>query len=516
MANSNTGARESWNTRLGVILAMAGSAIGLGNFLRFPVQAAENGGGAFMIPYLIAFFLLGIPIMWIEWAMGRYGGARGHGTTPAIFNLFWNSPVSKILGVLGLWLPLVVVIYYIYIESWTLGYSFHFITGAMPDLPAASNATPELYLKPFSDFLGKYIGSGGEFFNPTFLVTYLFFLLTFGINIFILLRGVSGGIERFAKVAMPALFVMAIILFFRVLLLKTPHGTSFDGLNFLWKPDFAELSKPSVWIAAAGQIFFTLSIGFGAIVTYASYLKKNQDIVVTSLTSASMNKTAEVVLGGSIAIPAAVAFFGVAGAVTIAKSGSFSLGFVSLSAIFSGMPAGQLLGFLWFFLLFFAGLTSSVSLTQPVVAFFQDEFNFTRRASVLLTGLIIFISAHMVIFLDKSLDEMDFWAGTIGIVLFGLVELIMFMWIFGGDKAWAEINRGSIIKVPRLFYYVVRYITPAYLLVLLGSFAYTSLPSIISESNWKIWVTRVYLIALFIFLAALVVISSRRGKQHGN
>ena len=133
MKNSSN-KRDAWGTRTGLILAMAGNAIGLGNFLRFPTQAAENGGGAFMIPYFIAFILIGIPIMWMEWGMGRYGGSRGHGTTPAIFNLFWKSPVSRTLGVIGLWIPLVVTIYYVYIESWTLGYALHFLLGSNPSL----------------------------------------------------------------------------------------------------------------------------------------------------------------------------------------------------------------------------------------------------------------------------------------------------------------------------------------------------------------------------------------------
>ena len=132
--------REFWSSRIGLIFAMAGSAIGLGNFLRFPVQAAENGGGAFMIPYLIAFILLGIPLMWVEWALGRFGGRHGHGTAPSIFALIWNNPFARILGVFGLWIPFVVVVYYIYIESWTLGYSLHFLLGQSPSLPPESVA----------------------------------------------------------------------------------------------------------------------------------------------------------------------------------------------------------------------------------------------------------------------------------------------------------------------------------------------------------------------------------------
>lgn len=503
--------REHWNSRLGVILAVAGSAIGLGNFLRFPVQAAENGGGAFMIPYIIAFFLIGIPIMWVEWAMGRYGGQRGHGTTPAIFNMFWNSRVSRIVGVLGLWLPLVVVIYYLYIESWTLGYALHFITGNVPDMPPpAAGTAPELYLEPYGDFLGRYIGAASGFFNGTFALTYLFFLLTFALNTYILLRGVSRGIESFAKIALPTLFLLAIVLFVRVLTLETPSGTAIDGLNFLWKPNFKELARPDVWIAAAGQIFFTLSIGFGVIATYASYVKPNEGVVITGLTSASLNNTVEVVLGGSIAIPAAVAFFGITGVVAIAESGGFSLGFVSLSAIFASMPAGHILGAVWFFLLFFAGLTSSVSLMQPFIAFLQDEFDLSRKASVWITSLVIFASAHVIIFINLTLDEMDFWAGTIGIVMFGLVELVMFMWVFGGERAWAEINRGSIVKIPRVFYYLVRYVTPLYLIVLLGSFAVARLPGIIRSSSWEVWLARGFMVGLFVAIAVLVLVADRR------
>ena len=500
--------RERWATRIGLILAMAGNAVGLGNFLRFPVQAAENGGGAFMIPYIIAFLIIGIPLMWIEWAIGRYGGAQGHGTTPAIFYLLWRNRISKVVGVFGLWIPLVVIIYYVYIESWTLGFAIRFLLGLVPEVPSEVTDT-ETYLKPFEEFLLSYKGSGEELIVPS-LYAYLVFLTTMAINVGILIRGVSKGIEAFAKIAMPTLFILAVILVVRVFLLETPNGTALEGLNFLWKPDISKLTDPGVWIAASGQIFFTLSLGFGAIITYASYVRRNQDITLSGLTAASLNETAEVVLGGSLAIPAAVAFFGVANAVTIAQSGAFDLGFISLPAIFLNMPAGNFLGFMWFFLLFFAGLTSSIALMQPLIAFFEDEFGLSRRSSVLITAGIVFFSAHLVIFLSGSLDEMDFWAGTIGVVFFGLLEMILFLWIFGGQRAWEEINRGGIIRVPRVYYYVMRYVTPVFLLVLLGAWGKEYIPKVIAETHWTVWVTRFYLIGLFLFLTLLVFIAEKR------
>ena len=370
-----------------------------------------------------------------------------------------------------------------------------------------------------SNFLSSYIGVGeGVFLKPSHMA-YFAFAITILINLYILQRGISRGIEIFAKFALPALFIMAIILLIRVLTLKTPNGDAFQGLNFLWNPDFSALYNPNVWIAAAGQIFFTLSLGFGAIITYASYVKSNQDITLSGLTSATLNETAEVVLGGSIAIPAAVAFFGVAGAVSIAQSGAFNLGFVSLPAIFAsipgsllGVPSGQILGFLWFFLLFFAGLTSSVAITQPVIAFFEDEFGFERKKSVFLTMSIMLVSVIMVVFVSGTLDEWDFWAGTIGVVLFGLIEIVMFMWVFGSNQAWEEINKYGIIKVPRFFYYVLRYITPLFLILVIVWWSIKFLPDQFEKTSWQVWLARIYLIGLFLFLSFLVLISSKRKK----
>ena len=503
--------REHWATRIGLILAMAGNAVGLGNFLRFPVQAAENGGGAFMIPYIIAFLIVGIPLMWVEWAMGRYGGAYGHGTTPSIFYLMWRNRFAKILGVFGLWIPLVVIIYYIYIESWTLGFAIKFLIGLVPEPPPGAT-DPDSFLRPFKEFLYSYIGipQGNEPILKPSLFAYIVFIITMLINVGILIRGISAGIERFAKIAMPTLFLLAVFLVIRVFLLETPNGSAVEGLNFLWTPDFEKLKDPQVWIAAVGQIFFTLSLGFGAIITYASYIRRDDDITLSGLTAATLNEKAEVILGGSIAIPAAVAFFGVANAVAIAKAGAFNLGFISLPAIFSQTAGGVFLGFLWFFLLFFAGLTSSLALMQPLIAFFEDELKLTKKQAVLFTAGIVFFSAHLVIFLNKALDEMDFWAGTIGVVFFGLVELLIFMWIFGGDKAWEEINKGGIIKVPKIYYYIMKYVTPVFLFVLLIVWAKDYIPKVLSETHWTIWVTRFYLIGLFLFLMFLVFLAEKR------
>lgn len=495
--------REQWGSRIGLILAMAGNAIGLGNFLRFPVQAADNGGGAFMVPYFVSLIILGIPLMWVEWGIGRYGGLRGHGTAPGMFDALWKNRFAKYIGILGIFLPLVVVIYYTYLCSWTLAFSLFSIFGNYPSPSAALNgATASEYLKPYQSYLSDYIGASGAgaFLTPD-PVAYVFFIITLLIGLWILGKGVSGGIEILNKIAIPTLFGMGLILFIKVLTLESPtdpSNTVAKGLSFLWEPDLSGIWSAKVWLAAAGQIFFTLSLGLGAILTYASYVKKDEDIALDALSTASLNEFAEVVFGSTIALTSAVIFFGMDGAAEIAGGGAFKLGFISMPAIFTHMAYGALFGFLWFMLLFFAGLTSVVALSQPVVAFFEDEFGWERKKSVIILGILFFVSAHFPIFLSGSLDEMDFWAGTFGLVVLALFEMIIFFWIFGAENAWDEITRGAHIKIPRIFFYIMKYVTPTFLIVILIAWTYEQLPGVLAKGGAGVWATRAFLALLLL------------------
>ena len=502
---------------MGLILAMAGNAIGLGNFLRFPVQAADNGGGAFMIPYFISLIILGIPLMWVEWGIGRYGGSLGHGTAPGMFDALWKSRLAKYVGILGIFLPLVIVIYYTYICSWTLAFSLFSIFGSYPSPDSISTASSASeYLKPYQAYLYDFIGAsgGGAWLSPE-PIAYVFFLITLLAGLWILGKGVSGGIEVLNKIAIPALFAMGLILFIKVLTLSSPTDPSIGvtaGLSFLWEPDFSGLLDAKVWLAAAGQIFFTLSLGLGAIMTYASYVKKDEDIALDALSTASLNEFAEVVFGSTIALTSAVIFFGMPGATEIASGGAFKLGFISMPAIFTHMSYGQFFGFLWFMLLFFAGLTSVVALSQPVVAFFEDEFGWERKRSVIVLGVIFFVSAHLPIFVSGALDEMDFWAGTFGLVILALLEIIIFFWIFGADRAWEEITRGAHIRIPRIFFYIMKYVTPAFLILILGAWAYQQLPSVLAKGDTGVWVTRGFLAVLLIAHIVAVRIAWKRRR----
>ncbi len=323
------GDRERWGTRVGLILAMAGNAVGLGNFLRFPVQAAQNGGGTFMIPYFISFLLLGIPLMWVEWAIGRHGGRFGHSSTPGMLQRIWSNPAAKYIGVMGLWGPLVIMSYYTYIESWSLGYTF--FTGLGSYWGAAEFEPMVAFLRSYHGYSGidltaPGVGDVGITYFTSLVPAYGFFLITLAVNVWILSKGVSGGIEAIAKIAMPTLFVFAIVLVIRVLTLGTPDPAFPDnnvatGMGFVWNPVPEALADPGVWLAAAGQVFFTLSLGLGSIHCYASYLREKDDVALTGLTTAATNEFAEVVLGGTLAIPAAVAFFGLERTREIANAG---------------------------------------------------------------------------------------------------------------------------------------------------------------------------------------------------
>ena len=466
--------KERWASRLGLVLAMAGNAVGLGNFLRFPAQAAKNGGGAFLIPYLVALVIVGLPLIWVEWTMGRYGGKFGHHSSPGVFHAMGRGKFWKYCGVFGLWTNLVIAAYYLYIESWTMAYSGFSLIGGF------RNTDGETF---FNNLTGE---------SSTSIVAFspwgvTIFALCLALNVFILSRGLARGIELVCKVGMPLLIVFGAVLAIRGLLITPGEAGSsfwadpqakaspFVGLNFVWEPRYGKLADPAVWLAATGQIFFTLSIGMGSIHCYASYLRESDDVALTGATAAWTNEFCEVILGGSILLPIAVAYLGLDEVTAKTSAGSgFGLGFMVFPTLFQKWGwLAPIAGFMWFGLLFFAAITSSLAMGQPIMAFLQSEFKFSREKSALAFGLMLLPLAIPVAILtqDTFFNEFDYWAGEFALVVFALLEAIVFAWVFGMDKAWAEMSKGGEIKVPRIFYPIIKYVTPAFLvLILIGSF----------------------------------------------
>ncbi len=533
--------KEKWNTRLGVILAVAGSAVGLGNFLRFPSLVAEYGGGAFMLAYAICFLMVGLPVCWAEWSMGRMGGKLGFNSCPAIFAVITRHRSMRWVGMIGVLVPVTIYMYYMYVEAWCLGYAANFLAGNLHFETVAEAG------EWWQTFIG--MEANGAAFGFGFQQVGLFLLIVFLINFYLIYRGVAKGIELFCKYAMPTLAILAFVILIRVLTLpanaEDPEKNAYNGLGFMWNPtkvylvstqpgddgvsetvrmekvgqaaqaqahetvknnkeerarlvtDLAaarhgssehqmlesqlavlpqmsvetvgilqQLQNGRLWLAAAGQIFFSLSIGFGVIITYASYMRENDDVVLSGLAATSANEFCEVGLGGLITIPAAVTFLGTAG---LAGMGTFGLGFNVLPMVFSAMPGGHLFGALFFFLLFLAAVTSTLSMLQPGIAFIEEALMVNRHVSVIILAIITAIGCGFVFYFSqdlKALDTIDFWVTNLLMVVFAFIQIVIFAWVVGIDKSYAEANRGAAFPIPRFFRVFFLYLTPAFLLVI--------------------------------------------------
>jgi SNF family Na+-dependent transporter len=455
--------KESWGSRVGLILAMAGNAVGLGNFLRFPMQAIQNGGGAFIIPYLVCFLLMGIPLLWIEWAMGRFGGRFGHHSTPFIVQeMDKKRKYWKYIGTFGIFTNIAVAAYYCYIESWTLSYVFHSLFGTFDGKSQSQVA------QFFTDYTDIYTSTTGIPYEAV-----VFYLICVLLNTYILSRGLQGGVEVASKIGMPLLIVFGVILAIRGVTLGTsgaPEGCtdcdSFLGMNYLWEPQFDSLTNPKVWLAAAGQIFFTLSVGMGTIHCYASYVRSKDDVALNAMSAGWMNGFVEIVLGASIVIPIAAGYLGLG---WVKEKAGFAMAFQTMPYLFEqwGTFFSAIAGMMWFGLLFFAGITSSLAMGTPWMGFMQDEFGWKREKAAWSFGLFTTVLGLPTVFFynEGVFGEYDYWAGTVSLVVFAMAEVILFSWIFGLDKGWHEINMGADIKVPEFYRFVIKYVTPLLLLV---------------------------------------------------
>lgn len=453
---------DSWGSRVGLILAMAGNAVGFGNFLRFPVQAVQNGGGAFIIPYLVSLLILGVPLLLIEWSTGRFGGKFGHHSTPFIMHKLHKGFLWKYVGVFGIFCNLAIAAYYCYIESWTMSYIYHSIVGTFNGLDQHQVAGF------FEDYLDVTVSTTGIPYEAIF-----FFVVCLALNTWILSKGLSGGVEKAAKIGVPLLIVFGIFLAIRAISLKAGHqGAIFDGfegLNFLWTPKYDSLTNPKVWLAAAGQIFFTLSVGMGSIQCYASYLKEKDDIALNSLSAGSMNEFVEIVLGSAIIIPISIGYLGIDRVIELTNLGGLGLAFRTMPFLFEqwGLILSAVAGTAFFGLLFFAGITSSLAMGTPVMGFLKDEFKIKNQKSALIFGFIVLIlGLPTVFFFQKGVfDEYDYWAGTVSLFVFAMLESIAFAWYFGINRGWKEINMGADIKIPIVFKFLIHYVTPVVLII---------------------------------------------------
>ncbi len=458
--------KQAWGSRLGLILAMAGSAVGVGNFIRFPVQAIQNGGGSFIIPYLVSFVLLGIPLSIIEWTSGKYGGLAGYHSTPMITQVLSKGKIWKYVGSMGTFSSFIISAYYCYIESWAMAYFFHSLLSSFTGMTSAQVSNL------FVVYLDMNQSTLGIPFENVF-----FYLVCAIINAYILSRGIQNGIEKVSKFMMPLLFLLAVILAVRAYTMKAGvDGAVYDGLvgfDFLWYPEFDSLSNPKVWLAAAGQIFFTCSLGMGALQCYASFLRSKDDVALNSVTACFTNEFAEIVLGSAIIVPIAIGYFGIDQVVAMTQSGGFGLGFRSLPYLFAqwGPFWSVVAGSAFFGLLFFASITSILSISTPSIEFMVDGFSVARRkAAIIYCVMLTVVGLPTVIWFNYGVfDEYDFWGGTVALFVYGMIECILFAWVMGMDKGWTMINAHANIKLPIALKYVMKYVTPTMLIIIFVS-----------------------------------------------
>ncbi len=460
-----------------------------------------------MLAYFVSFLIIGLSICWAEWAMGRAGGQKGRNSSPGILAAITGQSNYKYFGVIGVLIPVMIYMYYVYIEAWCLGYSVNFLAGNL-DFTSGEEA---------STFFDAFVGASadGSAFGFGIKQVGWFLVAVFILNFILIYRGLSRGIELFCKYAMPALMILAFVVLIRVLTIGTPDPANPDlnvnnGLGYMWNPSKTIVESQSsdgawtkinevvgdnaiatatgqaaadeslrvrkisltqqllnfqLWLDAAGQIFFSLSIGFGVIINYSSYLKRKDDVVLSGLAATSANEFCEVGLGGLMTVPAAFTFLGIAGA----TGSTLGLGFNALPMVFASMPAGALFGFLFFFLLFLAAVTSSLSMLQPGIAFLEESMDIDRKKSVSVLGIITALGSGFVVYFSKdlkALDTIDFWVGTFLIFILATIQIIIFGWVIGIKQGLKMANQGALFKVPPIYGIIMKYVTPTFLLII--------------------------------------------------
>ena len=405
--------QDLFSSRNVFILAAIGSAVGLGNIWRFPYVAYENGGGAFIVPYLVALLCAGIPLLFFDYAIGhRYGGSA-----PLSF-----ARVQKWMESVGWWQVLVctiIAIYYAVIVGWALMYTIFSFTKAWESNPDG----PGDFL--FGDFLQ--LSDPGVSMN--FVPGVLWPHLVIWAAVFVILAlGVKRGIAAANMIFLPMLVVMFLVLVVEALFL--PGAT--DGLNALFTPDWSALAQPSVWAAAVGQIFFSLSVGFGIMVTYSSYLKRRSDLTGSGLVVGFANSGFEILAG--IGVFAALGFMAQAQGTQVSEVAASGIGlaFVAFPTIISQAPLGQLIGVLFFGSLLFAGLTSLISIVEVIIAAVRDKLNLTRIQATV--GVVVPLAIISTLLFPTTtglyvLDVMDEFVNKFGILAGALVSIVGVAWV---------------------------------------------------------------------------------------
>lgn len=466
MTEASAGARprEQWTGQFGFILSAIGSAVGLGNIWRFPGVAYESGGGAFLIPYLVALLSAGIPILFLDYAIGH----RFRGAAPTAFRRL-AGPKGRWLESLGWFqvaITFVIGLYYTVVVAWALSFFYYSF-----DLRWGQDTT--------TFFFSTYLQLGDPTLAPTFVPSVLAPLVgVWLVAILVLALGVARGLERANIVFMPILVIAFLILVVRSVFLD---GAT-DGLNALFTPDWAALTDPNVWIAAYGQVFFSLSIAFGIMITYASYRRRRANLTGPGLVVAFANSSFEILAG--IGVFAGLGFLASQQNVAIGdleRISGVGLSFVTFPAIVAEMPGGPFFGALFFGSLTVAGFTSLLSVLQVGSAALQDKFGLSPRVAATALGVVSFVPSVLIFSTTSgllALDATDEFTNNIGIVTSAVASTVLVLWVFRrGRELRGHLNAVSTFQVGPIWQVCVALLAP----VVLGYMLIARIIKLISE-----------------------------------
>ena len=430
--------RDGFGSKLGIIAAAAGSAVGLGNIYRFPCELGNNGGGAFLLVYLLIILCLGVPVMLSEFVIGR----RTQQNPIGAFKTLKPKSAWPVIGYLGVACAFIIMAFYSTVAGWTLEY---IVKSVGNEFHGKDLETIEQEFSAFHDIGWK---------NVLWQAVFIF------LTAFVVFKGVAEGIEKYTKVLMPLLVVILIVLAIRSLTL--PNAS--EGLTFLFKPDFSKITG-SVLISALGQAFFSLSMGMGVLITYGSYIKKDDNLTTTAL-SVTLSDTLVAVLAGIVIFPAAFSF-------GIRPTAGMGLVFNTLPMIFNQMTGGYIFCIIFFVLLAVAALTSTISLLEVIVAYFVEELRLSRRLATLIAGvacMAVGVFASLSLKSDSALrvagmsffDGLDFLSAKI-LLPVGAFFIVLFVgWRMGKSAFFKEItNEGTLkLSIKSVIYFIIKFVAP--------------------------------------------------------
>lgn len=489
--------RETWTGNTGFILAAIGSAVGLGNIWRFPGVAYESGGGAFLIPYLVALLTAGIPILFLDYAIGH----RYRGAAPLAYRRM-KKP-TEALGWFQIMLSFVISVYYAAVIAWALSY-FVFAF----DLRWGEDTA--------GFFVGEYLQVSDPGVSTTLVSSVAIPLAVVWVAVLVVLAlGVAKGVEKVNVIGIPLLGIAFAGLVVRALTLPG----AIDGLNAFFTPDWGALLDLDVWIAAYSQIFFSLSIAFGIMVTYASFQRRKANMTSSGLVVAFANSSFELLAG--IGVFATLGFLAFQQKVEIAELEGLTgpiLSFVTFPAVISEMPGGNIFGAVFFASLVIAGFTSLISILLGVAATVQEKFGLSWRASAISVSAVC-AAISFTLFSTTSgllaLDTVDQFANNVGIVLSAIIMCVLIVWVFRkGDLLRSHLNAVSTFHVGRWWLWLVGLVAPVFLLVMLVQKLY----SLITEGyedlpGWYVGVFGWGTIAFVVVMAAILTAIPWKGRD---